>query len=172
MQPNKISLQQLNQLNQEAFTAALAAVFEHSAWVAAESWQQRPFADITTLHQALCATMRHASPERQLALIGAHPDLAGKAALAGELTAASNHEQASAGLDRLSAEEFTLFTRHNNAYRERFAFPFIICVREHTKQSILDSFAQRLIHSPEQEMQTALDEIAKIAWLRICDLVQ
>ena len=104
---------------------------------------------------------------RKIALIQAHPDLAGRAALAGTLTPESTNEQASAGLDRLSPDEFASFTRLNDAYRNQFGFPFVICVREHTKHSILQNFVQRLEHSREQEIDTALDEIAKIARLRL-----
>jgi OHCU decarboxylase len=114
----------------------------------------------------------YAAPHnRQLALIRAHPDLAGKAAVAGELTAESTREQSSAGLDRLTPEEFARFTELNTAYRERFAFPFIICVREHTKASILGQFAERLGHSHDQEIAFALGEVAKIARLRLFDRV-
>jgi len=110
--------------------------------------------------------------ERQVALIQAHPDLAGKAAIAGELTAESAHEQSSAGLSRLAPEEFATFTRLNHAYRERFGFPFVICAREHNATSILEHFAARLEHTRTQEIDTALGEIAKIARLRLLDVVQ
>jgi len=104
-------------------------------------------------------------------LIRAHPDLAGKAVLAKQLTVESTREQASAGLDSLNAEEFAAFTRLNAAYRERFDFPFIICVREHTKQGILRAFETRLAHDQAQEGETALAEIMKIARLRLFDAV-
>src|SRR3712207_2943925 len=112
-----------------------------------------------------------APEDRRLALIRAHPDLAGKAAIAGELTPESTREQASARLDRLSPEEFATFTRLNQAYRDTFGFPFVICVREHTKASILENFAARLHNGREQEIDIALGEIAKIAKLRLFDVV-
>jgi OHCU decarboxylase len=111
-----------------------------------------------------------APPEQRLALIRAHPDLAGRAAVAGELTAHSAAEQSSAGLDRLTPDEYERFTRANAAYRERFGFPFVICVREHTKESILAGADARLQRAPEDEERTALEEIAKIARLRLEEL--
>jgi OHCU decarboxylase len=167
-----ISLQELNAADQDAFVDAISFVFEGSPWIAAQAWHDRPFATLDDLHGALCAVMRAAPEERKLDLIRAHPDLAGKAAIAHALTPESTREQASVGLDRLSVEEFETFNRLNNAYRERFGFPFIICVREHTKGSILEDFGTRLEHSREQEIDTSLEEIAKIARLRLVDILQ
>lgn len=164
-------LQAINDLDQQQFVQQLGFVFEHSPWIAAEAWHARPFAGVAELHAAMCAVMYAAPPDRQLALIRAHPDLAGKAAVAGELTRESRMEQSSAGLDRLSPEEFAAFTRMNAAYREKFGFPFIVCVREHTKDSILANFAGRLAHSRDEEIATALGEIAKIARLRLQDAI-
>ena len=115
----------------------------------------------------------YAAPiDRQVALIQAHPDLAGKAAIAGELTAELAREQSSAGLSRLAPEQFATFTRLNQAYRERFGFPFVICAREHSAAGILEHFATRLEHPRDQEIATALGEIAKIARLRLLDAVR
>lgn len=166
-----ITLAAVNALDQQGFVAALGFLFEGSPWIAAETWPARPFASVDQLHQALCTTMQGAAIERKIALIKAHPDLAGRAAIADELTPESTREQASAGLNRLRPEEFATFTRLNQSYRERFGFPFVICVREHTKESILASFADRLEHGREQEIATALREIAKIARLRLLDAV-
>src|SRR5688572_1261820 len=113
-------LEKLNAADRAAFTAVLGHLFEHSPWVAAETWSRRPFRDATHLHAELCATMRAATPERQLALIRAHPDLAGRLALAVQLTAESTREQSAAGLDRMSAEELRAFQKLNDAYRARF----------------------------------------------------
>ena len=115
--------------------------------------------------------MYSAPIERKLALIRAHPDLAGRAAIAGELTAASTREQASAGLDRLSPEEYRRFHALNDAYRARFGFPFIIAVRENTRESILQSFEARLGNERDAEVRTALEEIGKIVRLRLADAV-
>ena len=123
----------LNALDRDAFVARFGPVFESSPWVAEAAWERRPFAGAADLHAAMVAAVDEAPLEKQLALIRAHPDLAGKAAIAGTLTAHSRDEQASAGLDRLTPEEHATFTRLNTAYRERFGFPFVICVREHTK---------------------------------------
>jgi OHCU decarboxylase len=165
-------LQAINNLNQAAFVQQLGFVFEHSPWIAAEAWHARPFASVAALHEAMSAVVYAAPDERKVALIRAHPDLAGKAAIAGELTPESTREQSSAGLDRMSPGEFAAFTRMNSAYREKFSFPFIICVREHTKDSILANFAERLGHSRDEEISTALHEIAKIARLRLQDAVE
>ena len=116
--------------------------------------------------------MYAAPAERLVELIQAHPDLAGKAAIAGELTAESAREQSSAGLSRLAPEQFATFTRLNQAYRERFGFPFVICAREHSATNILEHFATRLEHPRDQEIATALGEIAKIARLRLLDAVR
>jgi OHCU decarboxylase len=166
-----ITLQELNATDQEAFVDAIGFVFEGSPWIAAQAWYNQPFATLDDLHQALCAVMRSAPEALKLDLIRAHPDLAGKAAIAHALTPESTREQASVGLDRLSVEEFETFNRLNRAYGARFGFPFIICVREHTKESILAAFGTRLAHGREQEIATTLDEIAKIARLRLLDAV-
>jgi OHCU decarboxylase len=154
----------------DAFVERYGPLFEHSPWVAERAWEKRPFKDRDDLHAKLCKAMYEAPRERQLELIRAHPDLAGRAAIEGTLTADSRREQSSAGLDRLSPDEYEAFTRTNAAYRERFGFPFVVCVREHDKASILATAEARLQHDPEQEVRTALDEIAKIARLRLQDL--
>ncbi len=167
-----VTLHEINDLPRDRFVAALGSVFEHSPWIAAQAWHARPFRSVSDLHAALCNAMYGASAEQQIALIRAHPDLAGKAAIAGTLTPSSTREQASAGLDRLSPEEYATFTRLNQAYRDRFDFPFVICVREHTKDSILANFEARLRYDRNEEIQTALGEIAKIARLRLNDVVK
>ena len=171
MAADALTLEQINTLGRDEFVARLGFVFERSPWVAAAAWPARPFRSRDALHAAMVAAMWAAPREQQLALIRAHPDLAGKAAVAKELTAESTREQASAGLDRLTPTEFARFTELNDAYRARFAFPFIICVREHSKESILTSFVERIAHTPDDELHTALGEIAKIAALRLADAV-
>lgn len=166
------SLNDLNQAGQSAFVAALGHLFEHSPWVAEETWPKRPFASAETLHAALCATMRGATRDRQLALIRAHPDLAGRLARQRQLTAESTREQASAGLDQLTDAELAEFTRHNDSYKVKFGFPFIICARLNAKASILAAMAARWSNPPEVEFTTALGEIEKIAWLRLSDLLK
>jgi 2-oxo-4-hydroxy-4-carboxy-5-ureidoimidazoline decarboxylase len=166
-----MTLAQLNQLDRAPFTAALGHLFEHSPWVAEEAWSKRPFRDATALHAALCATMRAAPVERQVALIRAHPDLAGRLARQRQLTAESTREQASAGLDQLSDEDLAEFQRLNAAYRERFGFPFVICARLNARDAILRVMRERLKNTPEAEHAAALGEIEKIAWLRLQDVV-
>lgn len=166
------SLSDLNNSDRAAFTAALGHLFEHSPWVAEETWRERPFSNPEALYAALCATMRAAPPDRQLALIRAHPDLAGRLAQQKKLTAESTREQAGAGLDQLTDAELAEFTRQNGAYRARFGFPFIICARLNAKAAILTAMSARLPNSPAVEHDTALAEIEKIAWLRLRDTLK
>jgi 2-oxo-4-hydroxy-4-carboxy-5-ureidoimidazoline decarboxylase len=166
------TLAEINSLDRAAFVATLGHLFEHSPWVADATWPQRPFRDAAHLHAALCAAMRAAPKEKQLALIRAHPDLAGRLAQQNQLTAESTREQASAGLNRLSHEDLAVFQKHNAAYLARFGFPFIICARLNNRATILASMQSRLHNSPETEFTTALGEIEKIAQLRLNDLLQ
>jgi 2-oxo-4-hydroxy-4-carboxy-5-ureidoimidazoline decarboxylase len=170
--PDGLSLRALNTLDRAAFTRALGAVFEQSPWVAERAWAGRPYPTLRDLHAGMVAAVRGAPADRVLALLQAHPDLAGKAARAGAMSADSVAEQASAGLDRLTEEEDERFQRLNAAYRTRFGFPFIIAVRHHDRASILAAFERRLGHTREQEIEAALAEVAAIAWLRLNALVQ
>lgn len=162
----------LNAADRAAFVAALGHLFEHSPWVAEETWSRRPFRDAAHLHAELCTTMRGAARDRQLALIRAHPDLAGRLAQQNQLTAESTREQASAGLNRLTAEELAQFQKLNAAYLARFGFPFIICARLNNRATILAAMQTRVAQAPEAEFATALAEIEKIAWLRLGDVLQ
>ena len=166
-----LSLARVNALGEEEFVKALGPVFEHSPWIARAAWRRRPFAGVGDLHGAFEAAMREAPRERQLTLIRAHPELAGREAEEGELTAESSREQVTAGLDRLSKEEVSALRRLNRDYREAFGFPLVVCVREHTKDSILAWGEARLGHTRSDEVENALTEIAKIAHLRLHDLV-
>ena len=170
--PEKMTLEEVNRLERGEFVARLGSVFESSPWVAERAWGSRPFGSFSELHGAMVGAVNEASRERQLALIQAHPDLAGKAAVAGELSVESKGEQASAGLDRPTPEEYEAFTRMDRGYRERFGVPMIVCVREHTKQSILENAEARLENSREEEVEIALGEIAKIVCLRLRELVE
>jgi len=167
----KHSLTVLNTLPRDGFTSVIGPVFEHSPWIAEATWSKKPFANVEQLHHELCETVKNSSEDKQLALVRAHPDLVGRLALAGELTKESTGEQASAGLDKLSPEEVTLFQKNNMAYKEKFGFPFIICARLNKKEAILAGFERRLKNSREQEIQAALVEIFKIAELRLRDLI-
>jgi 2-oxo-4-hydroxy-4-carboxy-5-ureidoimidazoline decarboxylase len=167
-----MTLAQLNLLTREEFVRLVGPVFEHSPWIAETTWAHRPFASLEQLHVALCRTVAEAREEKHVALILAHPDLVGRAALAGTLTPESNREQASAGLGQLSAEEIALFQTNNQAYRNKFGFPFVICARLNKKEAILKGFEVRLKNTREQEIKAALEEIGKIAWLRLQDLIE
>jgi len=162
-----ITLDALNAADRNTFTAAIGEVMELAPWVAEETFAKRQFASIAALYQAMTDAVRYAPPERRQALINGHPDLAGKAAREGNLTADSTAEQAAAGLDKLSEQEFAEFHRLNDAYRKKFAMPFIVCVRRHGKQSILREFARRLNNDAAAEQKTALEEIFRIAALRL-----
>jgi OHCU decarboxylase len=166
------ALDHVNCLSREDFVAIIGSAFEHSPWIAETCWLWRPFNSLEHLHHALCETVRTSPQARQVDLIRAHPDLVGRAALAGTLTQASASEQASAGLNKLSAEEIPLFQNFNQSYREKFGFPFVICARLNKKEAILDGFRIRLQHSREKEIETALAEIEKIAYLRLQDIIE
>jgi 2-oxo-4-hydroxy-4-carboxy-5-ureidoimidazoline decarboxylase len=165
-----MTLAGLNSLSRDEFVRIVGSVFEHSPWIAEATWPKRPFASVEELHRALCQTVADADEEKQVALIRAHPDLVGKLALAGQLTKESTSEQASAGLDKLSPQEVQLFQANNAAYQAKFGFPFVVCARLNKKEAILSGFKFRLPNSREQEIQTALAEIFKIAELRLRDL--
>ena len=161
-------LAELNALDRAEFTRIVGPVFEHSPWIAARTAAQRPFASRESLHAALIATVAKASDEEKLSLIRAHPDLIGDE----KLTTESQTEQASAGLHDATAEEAKQFREYNRQYRERFGFPFVICARLNKKEAIARAFPVRLRNSREQEIEIALQEISKIAELRLQDLVQ
>jgi 2-oxo-4-hydroxy-4-carboxy-5-ureidoimidazoline decarboxylase len=166
-----MTLDALNAADEATFVTALGFIFEDSPWVAQRAWSLRPFADVGQLHAAMCAVVLAAPLDERLALIRAHPDLVGRAALAGTLSPASSGEQAAAGLDRLDPEEAAMFARLNAAYTARFGFPFVICVRENKKEAIVAGLQARTGNERIAEMETALAEIAKIARLRLADAV-
>jgi 2-oxo-4-hydroxy-4-carboxy-5-ureidoimidazoline decarboxylase len=165
------ALSELNACSKADFVGALANIFEYSPWIAEQAASARPFAGVNQLFAAMKAAVDRAVPELRLALIKAHPDLANKTQRAAGLTAESNAEQDSAGLDRLSDAEYAAFERVNNAYRAKFGFPYIVCVRRHTKDSILRDFERRLPNNAETEMRKSVEEICRIAALRVDQLV-
>jgi len=160
-------LSELNAGTEDGFVAALGPVYEHSPHFARRAAGKRPFVDIEHLRHALQQEVNQATEAEKRALIEAHPDLVGRAVL----TAESQGEQAAAGLTDLSADEVDAFRRHNAAYREKFGFPFIICARMNKKDAILEAFPRRLQNDVATEKKTALDEIHKIAALRLHDIL-
>ena len=162
-------------LSRDDFVARFGGIFEHSPWVAEGAYDKGlgPESDSAEgLHADMTAVMRAAPKDKLLALINAHPDLAGKLHAAGRLTADSSKEQSSAGLDMLTDAERARFTELNDAYKARFGFPFILAVKGKTKQEILASFETRLHHTPDEEFKTALEQIEKIALLRLKDMLK
>jgi len=168
---SRIKLADLNQLPETGFVALLGGIFEHSPWVAQGVTGQRPFASVAALHQAMVACIQAAGREAQLKLIRAHPELAGKAAVRGELTAESTSEQAGAGLNQCSPEEFARLTDLNQRYNEKFGFPFILAVRGYDRAGIIAVFARRLENDLEQETNECLTQIYKIGQLRLNELI-
>ncbi len=166
---DKLTLDKLNTVGVEVFTAFLGHIFEHSSWIARAAHASRPFASVPALHATMVAVLdSNAEPDRQLALLRAHPELARP----GPLTSASTAEQGGMGLDRLAAEEAATFDALNTAYHTRFGFPFIIAVRgQRDRAAILAAMSARLAHSPDREIAAALAEVAKIARFRLDDLI-
>ena len=166
-----MTLAELNAMDRAAFVALLGGIFEHSPWVAEMACDARPFATIEALHQAMAAAVDGAGEAQQLALLRAHPELAGKAAVRGELTHDSTREQAGAGLDRCSAEEFVRIHSLNTDYNAKFGFPFIVAVKGLDRVGIIDRFARRLDHDRATEFAEALAQVARIARLRLDALI-
>ena len=161
------TLAEINAMAPEGFVLCFGDIAEHATWVAQAAAKRRPFASRDAMIAAFAAAVREAEPERQLDLLRSHPDLAGKAARAGEITADSRREQSGAGLDSLDAEEFTRFTMLNERYRRTFGFPFILAVKGATKQRILSAFESRLGNSPDAERATALSQVLRIIRFRL-----
>jgi 2-oxo-4-hydroxy-4-carboxy-5-ureidoimidazoline decarboxylase len=166
-----LALAEVNALDETGFTQALGFVFELSPWVVTRAHAAQPFASREALHAAMMAVLEATPEADRLALIRAHPELAGKAAIAKALTAESQSEQASAGLDRLTPDEFARFHELNAAYGAKFGFPFIICVRLNDKTSILRAMTRRLAHDRISEIDEAIAQIGLISRLRLFDAV-
>ncbi len=167
-----IAIERLNSISAEDFVAALASIFEHSPWVPEHVAALRPFPGVIALHRAMSAAVLQADEAVQLALIRAHPQLAGRAALRGEVTLASTSEQKGAGLAALTQSQLTRLTSLNTEYADRFGFPFVLAVKGHTPDSVLAALAERVNHDAQQERSVALREICRIAYFRLADLVQ
>ncbi len=164
-------LADVNNMDHASFILHFGSIYEHSAWVAHGAWGRRPFESVDTLHAAMDSVMFAAPTAKQMELIRAHPELAGRPARLGQLTEASRSEQKQAGLDSLKENQIAKMNQLNAEYRNKFGFPFIICARLNDADSIVSAMRARLENNPEAEFQTALAEISKIARLRLADLV-
>jgi 2-oxo-4-hydroxy-4-carboxy-5-ureidoimidazoline decarboxylase len=167
-----ITLEAVNAMDGADFVAAFGDVAEHSPWVAERAAAQRPFGSRRDMIEAFGDEVREAGPAEKLALLRAHPDLAGRAAIAGDVAEDSRREQAGAGLDQLTPEEFSRFTELNESYSAKFGFPFILAVRGADKQTILAAFAERIERDPEAEKAMAVNEVTRIIGFRIEDRVR
>ena len=167
----RVSLDALNKAEKAEFVRLLDGLFEGAPWVAEATFAGRPFATVASLHDAMMAAVRSRPKPDQIAFVSGHPDLAGKAARAGTIAPESVAEQAGLGLDRLSDDEFQRFEKLNAAYRQKFGFPFVVCVRRQTRDAVLDAFEQRLGNGAEAELAAALEEIGHITRLRLVDRV-
>ncbi|HEV8552899.1 MAG TPA: 2-oxo-4-hydroxy-4-carboxy-5-ureidoimidazoline decarboxylase [Casimicrobiaceae bacterium] len=167
-----MTLDELNARDRRGFVVALGGVFEDSPWVAEAAWPRHPFATLDALYRAMVDAVRGASEDTQLALIRAHPELAGKAAVRGQLTADSKAEQSGAGLTQCSPQELARLQELNRAYNTKFGFPFIIAVKGLDRAAIIARFAERLERDRATEFEEALQQIARIAWLRLEALVE
>ncbi|MDR5805076.1 2-oxo-4-hydroxy-4-carboxy-5-ureidoimidazoline decarboxylase [Caballeronia sp. LZ001] len=172
MKAMQYTLDQLNSMPADTFVTVLAGIFEHSPWVAEIAAAKRPFADIDSLHATMSQAVETAGEEKQLALINAHPELAGKAAVRGELTAESTREQSGAGLDLCTQEEFDRLQSLNQQYGQKFGFPFILAVRGYDRHGIIANFEKRVRHERAEELRASLDQIYRIARFRLDDLIQ
>ena len=158
----------LNGFTKDKFVEAVGWVFEHSPWVAERAWRKRPFASLDDLSTRLIQEVQGASPDEQLALLCAHPDLGTRA----RVSAGSAAEQAGAGLDRLSQADYDLLLRLNGEYRKKFGFPFLFAVKGSDAATIIEALKRRLKSAPDQEFQVALGHVFRIARFRLEDTVQ
>jgi 2-oxo-4-hydroxy-4-carboxy-5-ureidoimidazoline decarboxylase len=162
-----MTLADVNALDRDAFVAKFGGIVEHSPWIAETAWTKRPFVSVDALHSAMVAALRSAPIETQLMVMRAHPELAGKAAIRGEMTADSKQEQGGAGLTQCSPQEFARLTALNRAYKAKFGFPFILAVKGLDRAAIIAQFETRLEHDRITEFDTALAQIARISRLRL-----
>jgi 2-oxo-4-hydroxy-4-carboxy-5-ureidoimidazoline decarboxylase len=167
-----MTLVEINALGRPAFVKCLGGIVEHSPWIADAAWEKRPFDSVDALHAAMVAALMRAPVETQLMVTRMHPELAGMAAIRGEVTSHSKHEQGGAGLTQCSPQEFSRLSALNRAYGAKFGFPFIIAVKGLDRTAIIERFAQRLERDRATEFAEALDQIARIARLRLAMLIE
>ena len=158
-------------MDESTFVSVFGSVYEHSSWIAETAWEHRPFASVDGLHATMDSIVEGAGQSRQMNLIEAHPELAGRLVRSGQLTEESRSEQAQAGLTSLSENLTKRMLELNSRYQEKFGFPFIICARLNNVATILQAMENRLTNSSETEFRTALQEISKIARLRLTDII-
>lgn len=177
METHAFAVNQPSRMARDEFVRVFGGVYEHSPWIAETAWELGPGPETDAardtaegIHRAFRTVVDEAGREKQLALLRAHPDLAGKLAIAGELTAASNAEQAGADLGNCTPDEFEAFGSLNEAYKDKFGFPFILAVRGFHRTEILEIFRERVNNDPETELATALEQVHRIALLRLCDI--
>lgn len=166
-----MTIDDINAQDESAFVALLGGVFENSPWVARRAYAARPFAGVDALHAAMVAAVDHATADEKLALLRAHPELAGRAAVRGELTADSTQEQAGAGLAHCSPAEYEYLTELNRRYNDRFGFPFILAVKGYDRAGIIREFARRLESDRESEFAECLTQINRITRYRLATLI-
>jgi 2-oxo-4-hydroxy-4-carboxy-5-ureidoimidazoline decarboxylase len=167
-----VDMAPINAMDRAAFVQKFGGIFENSPWVAEKAWEKKPFASLDEMHGAMVAVAKYAPATAQLALLQSHPDLAGKEAQAGTMTASSVSEQASAGLNALSHDEMVQVSDLNAAYKKKFGFPFIIAVRMHTKEGILFEFNRRLQNDTQTEFANDLQNVYVITRLRLNKLLE
>jgi 2-oxo-4-hydroxy-4-carboxy-5-ureidoimidazoline decarboxylase len=167
----KLRIDDVNKLEKSTFVSVFGAIYEHSPWIAEKAWLHRPFGSVDNIHAVMDEVVQRAGQSRQLNLIKAHPELAGRLAYSGQFTAESRSEQAQAGLTSLSKNLTIRMLELNGAYQQKFGFPFIICARLNNVATILAAMEERLQNSRETEFETALQEISKIAKLRLADII-
>ncbi|MCT7316068.1 2-oxo-4-hydroxy-4-carboxy-5-ureidoimidazoline decarboxylase [Ralstonia sp. CHL-2022] len=171
MRQTTYNLSQLNSMDAAQFVQVLGGIYEHSPWVAEQAATQRPFASAEALATAMRNAVDTAGIEPQLKLVRAHPELAGKAAVRGELTAESTREQSGAGLNLCTPEEFARLQTLNTQYNEKFGFPFILAVRGYDRHGIIENFSKRVENDRDTELRTSLEQIHRIAGFRLTDLI-
>ena len=172
MTPDSITLAEVNALQPEAFVSAFGGVYEHSPWVAQAALASRPYGSIADMLSAFSRAVQEAGAQRQLELVRAHPELGHRLGVDPQLSAESGREQGGAGLDQLSPHDYATLSGLNTAYREKFGMPFVICVRQATRDVIMQSIARRLECAPDDELREALRQIDAIAALRLMDRVR
>ncbi|MBV8274926.1 MAG: 2-oxo-4-hydroxy-4-carboxy-5-ureidoimidazoline decarboxylase [Verrucomicrobia bacterium] len=171
MSQTKHRLENVNQMDESTFVSVFGSVYEHSSWIAEAAWQRRPFASLDNLHAAMDSIVQESGRSRQTTLIKSHPELAGRLAQSAQLTAESRSEQAQAGLSALPENLTKQMLELNSSYQKKFGFPFIICARLNNVATILQAMEARLTNDSETEFKTSLQEISKIARLRLADII-